>query len=194
MRQKRPRLRTFGYVGRYRYFLTFSTHHRRKLFEEPAVVDLVLGQILTSAARCRFAILAYCLMPDHAHLLAKGQADNSDLKAFVKLSKQTSGYAYSKATGARLWQPSFHDRALRNDESDLLVIAYILRNPVAAGLVATWRDYPFLGSATARLEDLAAILKEGLGDEWETADTMLGRDWTGRPEGLRYDREPNGRA
>ena len=173
MHQKRPRLRTFDYVGRYRYFLTFSTHHRRKLFEEAAVVDLVLPHILHSATRCEFAIPVYCLMPDHVHLFVKGQADNSELKEFVKLAKQTSGYAYSQARRNRLWQPSFYDRALRDDESDLFYIAYILRNPVAAGLVRSWRDYPFLGSATCRVEDLAEILEQGLGKDWETVDRLI---------------------
>jgi putative transposase len=173
MHQKRPRLRTFDYLGRYRYFLTFSTHHRRELFDDAAVVDLVLPHILHSATCCEFAIPVYCLMPDHVHLLVKGQADNSDLKEFVKLAKQTSGYAYSQVRHNRLWQPSFYDRALRDDESDLFYIAYILRNPVAAGLVRSWRDYPFLGSATGPVEDLVQMLNQGLGKDWETADMLI---------------------
>jgi putative transposase len=173
MHRKRPRLRTFDYIGRYRYFLTFSTHHRRKLFEDAAVVDLVLRHILHSAARCEFAVPAYCLMPDHVHLFVKGQADDADLSAFVKLAKQTSGYAYSQARRNRLWQPSFYDRALREDEGDLFYIAYILRNPVAAGLVRGWRDYPFLGSATGRVDDLVEMLEQGLGQDWETANMLI---------------------
>ena len=180
MYRKRPRLRTFDYVGRYRYFLTFTTHHRRKLFEDSAVVDLVLQHILHSAARCEFAILAYCLMPDHVHLFVKGQADDSDLRAFVKLAKQTSGYAYSQARRGRLWQASFYDRALRDDEGDLFYIAYILRNPVAAGLVGSWRDYPFLGSATGRLEDLVEMLEQGLGQNWEAENRLVPADGCAR--------------
>jgi putative transposase len=176
MRQKRPRLRTFDYLGRYRYFLTFATHYRRKLFDDRAVVDLVLAHILHAATRCEFAVPAYCLMPDHVHLFVKGQADNSDLREFVKLAKQTSGYAYSQARRDRLWQPSFYDRALRDDECDLFYIAYILRNPVASGLVANWRDYPFLGSATGPVEDLVQMLEQGLGKGWDTVDMLIPAD------------------
>ena len=176
MHRKRPRLRTFDYVGRYRYFLTFCTHHRRRLFEDCGVVDLVLPHILHSAARCEFAVPAYCLMPDHVHLFVKGQADDSDLRVFVKLAKQTSSYAYSQARRGRLWQPSFYDRALRDDEGDLFYIAYILKNPVASGLVRSWRDYPFLGSATGRVEDLVEMLEQGLGQDWETANMMIPAD------------------
>ena len=176
MYQKRPRLSTFDYLGRYRYFLTFSTHYRRKLFEDRAVVDLVLLHILHTATCCEFAVPVYCLMPDHAHLFVKGQADNSDLREFVKLAKQTSGYAYSQASRGRLWQPSFYDHALRDDESDLFYIAYILRNPVAGGLVANWRDYPFLGSATGPVENLVQILEQGLGKDWETVDMLIPAD------------------
>ena len=56
-----------------------------------------------------------------------------------------------------LWQPSFHDRVLRDDESDLHVLRYILWNPVRAGLVERPEDYPFLGSTTHSVSEIVRM-------------------------------------
>ena len=93
-------------------------------------------------------------MPDHAHLLVEGLAECSDMKAFVKLAKQQSGYQYKRDCGRRLWQPSYYDRTLRDEESTLSVMWYILSNPVRANLVAQWEDYPFLGSTTHTMSEI----------------------------------------
>jgi REP-associated tyrosine transposase len=175
MHRRRPRWRAFNYIGRYRYFLTFATHDRRPVFMDSAIVERTLSQILKSAAGHQFAITAYCFMPDHVHLLVAGRADNADLQRFVKSAKQTSGYIYCQATGAQLWQPSYYDHVLRDDESSLFVIAYILRNPVVAGLVNRCEEYCFLGSPDLGLENLFTMLREGLGPNWETRPGICAR-------------------
>jgi putative transposase len=154
MRTGRPRLQTFDYLGEYRYFLTFCTHGRVKLFVQPSVVDLVLQQILQAASEHGFSIPAYVFMPDHIHLLVEGLTEASDLKAFVKLAKQKAGYLYWQEHGHALWQPSYFDRVLREDESTLSVMSYILANPVRAKLVERCEDYPFLGSTTHSIGEI----------------------------------------
>jgi len=146
MRPKRPRLAAALYVGLQRYLLTFCTAHRRCLFVEPELVDLVLAQILQASDGHGMAILAYCFMPDHLHLLVEGCSEAADARAFVHLAKQRSGHAVGKRYGVRLWQPSYHDRVLRDDDATLSVARYVLENPVRGGLAASPLDYPFCGS------------------------------------------------
>jgi REP element-mobilizing transposase RayT len=160
VRKHRPRLETFDYIGTYRYFLTFCTHDRRKLFTDAEVVALVHDQILHAASVHEFAFPAYVYMPDHVHLLAKGRLPSSDLKAFVKLAKQRAGYAYSTVRHGRLWQPSYYDHALRDDEADLPVWRYIAWNPVRSGLVSQPADYPFLGSTTHSVAEIVKMCEE----------------------------------
>jgi putative transposase len=160
MRSQRPRLRTFDYRGRYRYFLTFCTHARQRRFVSADVVDPVHEQIVQAATAHEFSIPAYVFMPDHLHLLVEGLSEASDLKAFVKLAKQKSGHAFSGARGDRLWQPSYYDHALRDDESSLPVMWYVLMNPVRAGLVSQCEDYPFLGSMTHSIAEIREACAE----------------------------------
>jgi hypothetical protein len=64
----------------------------------------------------------------------------------VHQSKQRSAFVFSRVFGARLWQPSYYDRILRDGEASLSVARYIFDNPVVGGLVKSPKDYPFLGS------------------------------------------------
>lgn len=151
-----PRWTDFSYAGRYRYALTFAVDGRRRAFADAEAVGLVLAQILRAAVETRFVVTAYCFMPDHLHLIAEGQTDEADCRAFIKLSKQYSGYYYKQASGERLWQRYLYDRVIREDRELALTVRYLLANPVRAGLVKHPSEYPFVGSQRYTVEELLA--------------------------------------
>ncbi len=156
MRRSHPtHLRGFTYVGKYRYSLRFCTHQRNRVFVSDEPVTLVLGQILRAADECGFAVVVYCFMPDHLHLLVEGETGDSDCKRFIMRAKQFSGFYYSQRFGIRLWQRYGFERVLREAEPTESVARYILENPVRAGLVARPGEYPYLGS---ELYDVATLL------------------------------------
>jgi REP element-mobilizing transposase RayT len=155
MQTRRPsRLKTFDYVGFHRYSLTFCTDWKRKWFENPAAVALVLSQFVRIADREGFAILVYCFMPDHVHLLVEALAEDSNCKRFITKCKQCSAHAYAKEFNARLWQPFGYEHILRDEEKMHVIARYILENPVRAGLAKTVLEYPFLGSQVYQVKDL----------------------------------------
>ena len=147
-------LKTFDYRGLHRYFLTLCTHQRRSVFVTAGRVALVSTQILRTSHEQQFAVLAYCFMPDHLHLLIEGLADDCDCRRFVARAKQYSGFYYKKAFGAPLWQRYGYERTLRDQENSLSVARYIVENPVRAGLANRPQGYPFLGSATYSIEEI----------------------------------------
>ena len=59
------RLRGFSYIGLHRYFLTFCTFQRCRWLDNSENVCLARAEIMRAADHERFAILAYCFMPDH---------------------------------------------------------------------------------------------------------------------------------
>jgi putative transposase len=130
------RLANRSYVGRFQYFLTFCAWKRRPVFEDAIEVADALAHIQRTAGEESFAILAYCFMPDHVHLLVKGIDQKSDLRRFVKFSKARSGRAYRKRIGERLWQEGYYDRVLRDESESRRYAEYIVSNPVRAGLAA----------------------------------------------------------
>jgi putative transposase len=152
-----PRLSGFDYRGPNRYFLTFCTYGRRALFRRSDAAAIVMRHFRRAARREGFAILAYCLMPDHVHLLVEGTTRQSDLRRFVKGTKQSSGQVYSRLYRDRLWDEGYHDRVLRKDTDVREIARYIVWNPVRAGLTATPAQYPYLGSDLLSIEDLSRI-------------------------------------
>ena len=154
-------LKSFNYVGFHRYSLTFCTYQRQPLFVREPVVTSVLLQISRAGVEQRFAVVAYCFMPDHLHLLVAGQSEASDCKCFIARVKQYSGHDYSKQFQGRLWQRYGFEHVLRDDELTLAVARYILNNPIRAGLVQDAGDYPFVGSLVYELEDLLDGIRSG---------------------------------
>ncbi len=154
MRNHRPRLDPTAYRGLVRCFLTYCTAQRTPHFTAPRAVNLVLEQILRTAAEYHVAIPAYCFMPDHVHLLACGDDENADIARFTRIGKQRSGHEFAVREGGRLWQPSYFDRLLRADEDTWGLVRYIVENPVRAGLAREPREYALLGSGMYPLEAL----------------------------------------
>ena len=148
------RLEGFSYVGCQRYFLTACTFDRRRHFTKKPIVDVAYGEFLRTSAEFGFAILAYCFMPDHAHLLVEGSTEGADFRGFAALSKQLSGYAVRTLITGRLWQKGYFERVLRDEDDTFNVARYVVDNPVRAGLVRSPADYPFLGSAVLSKDDL----------------------------------------
>jgi len=155
MHLRRPgRIPGFSYRGRWRYSITVCTADRRSRLDEPAWFALLIAQILQFATEEQFAVLAYCAMPDHLHLLVEGLSEDSNLPSFMFRLKQRTGFLYRRMTGRSLWQSGYYDRVLRHEEMSATVCRYILENPVRAGLASAVGDYPYAGSDVFTVEQI----------------------------------------
>ena len=101
------RLDATQYAGYRPYFLTIGTRGRSCRFADGAVVAMVLSQILRAATDERFAVIAYCFMPDHLHMLVVGRGESVDLRRFVAAAKQRAAFGFARAFGGQLWQRNF---------------------------------------------------------------------------------------
>ncbi len=99
-------------------------------------------------------------MPDHVHVIATATTESADLKKFVAKWKQRSGYTHKQKTGALLWQPSYFDHVLRDEEDTWRAVRYVLENPVRKGLVQNFYDYPFSGSDVFSMEQLKEMWRD----------------------------------
>ena len=124
------------------------------MFRDDTIVAATLSHFRQAAQSESFAVLAYCLMPDHAHLMVEGTTDRSDLRRFVGRAKRHSGAAYALRHGGPLWQEGYYERVLRKDEDARDIARYILWNPVRAGFVRIPTEYPYLGSDVWAVEEL----------------------------------------
>ena len=83
-------------------------------------------------------------MPDHGHTLLK-PLEPYPLSEVMKRMKGSSAYYANLSISQRgpLWQHESFDHILRSDEDITQKMAYICDNPVRAGLVEHWADYPW---------------------------------------------------
>ena len=85
---------------------------------------------------------AYCLMPNHVHLLVKEQKHCSISDAMKSISISYAYYFNQKYEHVgHLFQDRFRSETVNDMEYFVQLLRYIHQNPVAGGLVRDVRDY-----------------------------------------------------
>ncbi|PRW84415.1 REP-associated tyrosine transposase [Pseudomonas simiae] len=134
-------------IGRYDepnrvYLLTSNTLDRIPIFSDFKLGRLVVQQFRIAQHQGLATSLAWVVMPDHFHwLISLEKGSLADLMRQVK-SKSTRIVNAVSGRQGRLWQPGFHDHAVRREESLEGIARYIVANPLRAGLVKKCGDYP----------------------------------------------------
>ena len=122
--------------------------------------ERILGE---AVPRVAMRLLAYCLMPNHWHLLLWPRADG-DLSRFVgwlTLTHTQRWHAHHHTTGSgHLYQGRFKSFPVQDDGHFLTVCRYVERNPLRAGLVPRaelWR-WGSLGRRVRSQAEAATLL------------------------------------
>ena len=120
-----------GYI----FSVTINTYFKRRILARPGLRETVVTGLKVCAQRFGARVYAYCVMPNHVHLLARTPVD-VDFDDFIDRFKQETSLALRMELGTiPIWQPRYYDHALRRAESVPAVARYIWANPVRARLV-----------------------------------------------------------
>ena len=125
------------------YFITTAVHDRIPVFVNPEAANIVLGALKWLEQTGMMVLDAAIVMPDHLHFIAALKDGGlpplmQSLKGYT--SRQINTLMNRKGA---FWQAQYHEHAIRKDEVLNEVILYMLDNPVRAGLVTDFHDYPF---------------------------------------------------
>ena len=137
------RLRGFDYSRSRTYFLTFCVWDRFRVFSNPTAAGIACRHIEEYRLREWFWLLAFCVMPDHIHILIRLRRAGLRLDRLVASLKNRIQRSGRDLLIDFKWQPGFFDRVLREGDDPTKLAAYIVENPVRAGLVTVSRDYPY---------------------------------------------------
>ena len=125
---------------------TFATFDRARGWLNDTFHGRFRELMLHAAAREGLFCPAYCLMPDHLHLVWMGLRPDSDQRNGVAFLRTHLEPALAPAK----FQPQAHDSVLREHERQhdafARVCFYVLANPVRAGLVTQTGDWRFSGA------------------------------------------------
>jgi REP element-mobilizing transposase RayT len=124
--------------------VTLATDGRAPRFEGEQLALSCIESLGAAAEHEGVDILSYVFMTDHVHLLIQG-SEEASLPRLMKRFKQDTGFHFKQRTGFSLWQKGYHDHILRREEDVNDVAQYVAANPVRAGLVKDWGEYPFTG-------------------------------------------------
>ena len=106
-----------------------------------AVQERMEDDLMTRVTTCH--IYAYCLMPNHVHLLLCEK--QWKLGAVIKSIASSYVFYYNKKYGriGHLFQDRFKSEPCNNPEYFFTLFRYIHQNPVKAGLVKLAEDYQY---------------------------------------------------
>jgi putative transposase len=102
-------------------------------------------RLITKNATAHLVYLtAYCLMPNHYHLVLQ-QKENGSISKFIQSVMTSYVQAINKKydTSGTLFQGKAKSKLIDSDENVLQVIRYVHLNPVNAGLVRVPRDWAY---------------------------------------------------
>ncbi len=109
----------------------------------------------------KYDLVAYCIMPNHVHILIDTSIQITDPDGFIndeipenytqlceimKLIKGGSSNAINKilgTTGHKLWQKDSYDHFVRSEKEFVNILNYIILNPVKARMVNDWKSFPY---------------------------------------------------
>jgi REP element-mobilizing transposase RayT len=120
--------------------------------QRPDIADVVIDAIEHRHQRGDWRVFEYVVMPTHVHLL--GEIGRRGLKATLEDFKRWTGHRAAERlgmAGQRFWQREWFDHGARSDGEDDRIMAYIRNNPVKAGLVKCFQEWPYASWSRSRL-------------------------------------------
>jgi REP element-mobilizing transposase RayT len=148
-----------------RHFVTFCTFQRWILPEAGRTIVL---ECCRYDDDIRHFLHAAVVMPDHVHVIFTPLVDSQkwefySLAEIMARIKGASAQLVNREleTQGRVWQTESFDRVLRCSESLDAKIAYILANPVRAGLVSKWEEYRWIWVRRESCSDSAGLRHGG---------------------------------
>ena len=121
------------------YFVTSRTFNSRRVFQVERNAELFLDTLQHYERERNYELHAFVVMPDHIHLLLT--PTGVALERAMMLIK--GGFSHRLASKLPVWQKSFTDHRIRDNDDLVKHCNYIHENPVRAHICSKPEDYRF---------------------------------------------------
>jgi len=143
------------YIENAIYFVTCRAEHNEHIFKDKQDYDMFLELLNKYQEQYGIKIFAYCLMPDHLHLLLEMEKPAKDITPQTNRSAEMSDFMrglnnnYTKYFNSRyvrkghLFRERFKSAMVEKDSYLLKMTAYLHLNPETLNLTSNAREYPY---------------------------------------------------
>ena len=150
--RKQIRIKNYDYATPGAYFITVCTANREKIFWNDVGADSIRPGNLPLSSSGKIAEQAvlqiashyenivvdkYCIMPDHIHLILRIESNTSGRMVSAPTISTVVGSMkrwVSKQIGKPIWQKSFYEHGIRNQQDYDEIWTYIDNNPLKYAL------------------------------------------------------------
>jgi putative transposase len=161
-----------NYVEGGTYFFTMVTKNQKPLFQNPAFCEIFMAGIEKTKIFQPFELEAYCILPDHIHLLTSLPESIKNYSNIIRELKKTvtkNARKHLNLPDLVVWQERFWEHTIR-DEGDMQThYDYIHYNPVKHGYVESADQWKWSSinnvfcdhGVTPGLEQIIALNQKG---------------------------------
>ena len=164
-------------VGKTDYYHLHATcfEHKPIIGTTPERLSEFTERLLETMKQFLAIVFAWCVLPNHYHLLIKS---TDILMLFKEIGKLHGRLSYlwngeENCRGRKVWY-NFRERYIRNQRHFWIVMNYIHHNPVHHGYVKHWQEWPF----SSAMEFIEMVGREKAGEIWRKYPIKdYGKDW-----------------
>jgi putative transposase len=159
-----------------RYLITAACfEHRHIIGASPARMTSCEEGVLTACRSFGAEISAWCILPNHYHVLVKSARLKELTKELGRFHGRSSNAWNDEedCRGRKVWHRCF-DRRIRSERHFWATVNYVHHNPVYHGYVEKWQDWPW-SSAAEFLESVGREEAERIWAEYPILD--YGKKW-----------------
>jgi putative transposase len=149
-------------VGDLCYHAINRGNAQTEVFHKDEDYAAFLALVEQACERLPMRVLAYCLMPNHFHLVLWPQADG-DLSRWMQwlLTAHVRRYHRHYGSSGHVWQGRFKAFPIQQDEHLLTVLRYVERNPLRASMVERAEDWAWSSAPLWLRKELPSYIKLG---------------------------------
>ena len=150
---------------------------RREVFLKDGDYQAFLKAMAHASVEIPMPVLAYCLMPNHFHMVLFPKTDG-DLSRWMHWVQNTHVCRYHQHyhRSGHIWQGCFKAFPIESDEHLLTVLRYVEHNPVRANLVQLAEQWLW---SSARFWTAAGKVAGDRPSDLEVGPVKRPRDWLG---------------
>lgn len=129
-------------VADWPHHVTQRGNRREPIFFEDDDQEIYRDLLAEQAQKARVEVWAYCLMPNHIHLIVVPRTDEGFARAVGEAHRRHTNFVNARGRwSGHLFQSRFASVVM--DDAHLVTgVRYVSLNPVRAGLVASAADWP----------------------------------------------------